>query len=123
MDKIIVTIIGIAGITGIYWFFFGNKSGKDGSGSSGEVRGNWSIMVEGGYKPAAIYIPIGKTSTITFTRKDPNSCLEEIVLPDFKIKKFLPVGKPVAISVSPTKPGSYDMHCGMNMFHGRIIVV
>lgn len=117
MDKTIVTIIGIAAIGAIYWFFFGKKE------EVAEAKSSWDIAVVGGYKPATITIPNGKKSTITFTRKDPNSCLEEIVLPDFKIKKFLTLGEPVTISVSPTKPGIYGMHCGMNMFHGKIIVV
>jgi len=117
MDKVIVTSSGIALIAVIYWFFFGKKE------EVMETNSAWDILVEGGYKPSTIRIPAGKSSTITFTRKDSNTCLEEIVLPDFKIKKFLPLNEPVAITVSPTKPGAYTMHCGMNMFHGRIVVV
>ncbi len=117
MDKLLVTLMGIGAIGAIYWFFFGKKE------EAMEIRNSWDIIVEGGYKPATIAIPNGKKSTITFTRKDPNSCLEEVVLPEFKIKKFLPVGEPVTISLSPTKSGTYGIHCGMNMFHGRIVVV
>ncbi len=87
-----------------------------------ESKNSWDILVEGGYKPSTIAIPNGKSSTITFTRRDQNSCLEEIVLPDFKIKKFLPLNERVTISISPTKPGAYEMYCGMHMFHGRVIV-
>ncbi len=117
MDKIIVTITGIGLIAGIYWFFFGKKE------EAMTASNAWDITVEGGYKPATITIPQGKPTTITFTRKDPNSCLEDVVLPEFKIKKFLPIGEKVAITISPTKPGTYGIHCGMNMFHGKIIVV
>lgn len=116
MDKIIVTALGIASIAGIYWFFFGKKE------EHMEPKNSWDILVEGGYNPSTIFIPSGKPSTITFTRKDPSSCLEEVVLPDFKIKKFLPLNESVTITVSPAKPGAYSMHCGMNMFHGRIVV-
>lgn len=117
MDKLIVTITGIATIAGIYWFFFGKKE------EAMEAKTSWDILVEGGYKPATIQIPAGKPSTLTFTRKDSNSCLEEIVLPDFKIKKFLPLNEPVTVQLPPTKPGAFVFHCGMNMFHGRIVVV
>ncbi len=124
MDKTIVTAAGIGLIAIIYWFFFGKKSGEAGSRSAGEVaKTTWDITVEGGYKPAVIKIPNGKPSTITFTRRDPNSCLEEVVLPEFKIKKFLPLNEKVTVILSPTKSGIYGMHCGMNMFHGKIIVV
>jgi plastocyanin domain-containing protein len=117
MDKTIVTIAGAALIAFIYWFFFGKKE------ASMEPKQSWDIIVEGGYRPATITIPAGKTSTVTLLRKDPNSCLEEIVMPEFKIKKFLPINEKVTITLSPAKPGTYGIHCGMNMFHGKIVVV
>lgn len=120
MDKTLVTVTGAVVIGFIYWFFFGKKSGEAGSGSA---REEWDVAVSGGYKPATVTIPAGKQSTLTFTRKDANSCLEEVVIEDLKIKKYLPLGEPVAITISPTKPGTIGIHCGMNMFHGKIVVV
>lgn len=117
MDKLIVTITGILSIAGIYWFFFDTKEETGGASTI------WNITVDGGYKPGTIIIPNGKKSTITFTRKDPNSCLEDVVIPDFKINKFLPLNESVSITLSPTKPGVYGLHCGMNMFHGKVRVV
>jgi len=117
MDKLIITMFGLGLIAAIYWFFFGKREGAM------EAKDAWNITVEGGYKPATIIIPRGKQSTITFTRKDPSSCLEEVIIPDFKIKEFLPLNKPVAIALSPTKTGIFGIHCGMNMFHGKIIVI
>ena len=120
MDKIIVTIVGIGVISAIYWFFFGKKSGEAGSGSA---REDWNIIVDGGYKPAVIKVFKNKPATLTFTRKDTNPCLEEIVFPDYKIKKFLPMNEPVTITLPPPHPGKSGIHCGMNMFHGRIEVL
>lgn len=117
MDKLIVTIMGLLGIGGIYWFFFGKNSTDRPTSTS------WSIRVNGGYTPGTITIPKGKRSTLIFTRTDSNSCLEEVMLPDFKIKTFLPVNVPVTITLSPAKPGTHDLHCGMNMFHGKVVVV
>ncbi len=117
MDKTLVTLFGTALIGLIYWFFFGKKEETMTASSA------WNIIVEGGYKPSTVKIPTGKPATITFTRKDPNSCLEEVIIEDFKIKAFLPMNTPVTITISPTKPGVYGIHCGMNMFHGRIEVV
>lgn len=117
MDKLIVTTFGIASIGFIYWFFFGKKE------ESIQTKSAWNILVEGGYKPSTITIPHDNKATLTFTRTDANSCLEEIVLPDFKIKKYLPLHKQVTVTLPPIKPGAYDIHCGMNMYHGKIIVV
>ncbi len=116
MDKIIVTILGILGIILTYWYFLGKKE------SQVEAKDNIDITVSGGYKPSTIVVPVGKTTTLYFTRTEDNSCLEEIVLPDLKIRKTLPLNEKVAISITPKKPGEYPFHCGMNMFHGKIIV-
>ena len=117
MDKIIVTSLGLGTIAAIYWFFFGKKE------ESMKASDTWNIIVEGGYKPNVIKIFKDKPATLTFTRKDPNPCLEEIVLPDYKIKKFLPINKPVTITLPLPHPDKISIHCGMNMFHGRIEVV
>ena len=81
------------------------------------------IIVNGGYYPEIISIPYGKTTKLNFTRKDPSSCLEEIVLGDFKIRKTLPLNQTITIPITPQKEGEYIYSCGMNMFHGKIKVV
>lgn len=123
MDKIIVSAAGIIGIAAIYWFFFGKKSGEARSGSAREAKNSWDITVDGGYKPNTITIHQGQVATLTFTRRDANSCLEELVFPDYKIKEYLPMNKPVTITLYPTQKGTSVFHCAMNMFHGRIEIV
>ncbi len=116
MDKYIVAIGGLGIIGFIWWFFFGKK---DEIISAGETI---DILVDGGYKPSVIKIKNNKTTKLIFERRDKNSCLEEIVIPDFKIKEYLPLNKKVEIVLNPNKKGTYSTHCGMGMFHGKIIV-
>lgn len=116
IDKIFVTIFSLAGIAFTYWFFLTKKE------EVVAVTNSVDIIVEGGYTPNTISIPKGKTTKINFIRKDPSSCLEEVVLSDFKIRKFLPMNKKVTIEVKPQKAGEFRFECGMNMFHGKIIV-
>ena len=116
MDKILVTMFGILGIAFTYWFFLGKKEKEP------VVSDSVDIVVEGGYSPEVIAIPQGKTTKITFIRKDPNSCLEEVVLGDFKIRKYLPLNQRVTIELTPQQSGEFDYACGMNMYHGKIIV-
>jgi plastocyanin domain-containing protein len=80
------------------------------------------ILVEGGYKPEKISIPYGKTTTLVFDRKDSSSCLEEVVLSDFKIRKFLALNEKTEIQITPDKKGEFDFSCGMGMYHGKLIV-
>ncbi len=118
IDKIIVALFSVAGIAFTYWFFLMKKDDKAVVVKSNTV----DITVEGGYSPNVISIEKNKTITINFFRKDPSSCLEEIVLPDFKIRKYLPLNKTTAVSITPKKSGTFEISCGMNMFHGKIIV-
>lgn len=116
LDKITVAIFGAIGIAFTYWFFLMKK--EEAVLVSNEV----DIIVEGGYKPEVISIPKGKTTKIHFLRKDPSDCLEEVILGDFKIRKRLPLNQKVTIELTPQKTGEYRFECGMNMYHGKIIV-
>lgn len=116
LDKIIVAVAGITGIIFTYWFFLMKKD------EVVEASDSIDITVEGGYSPSTISIPKGKATHINFIRRDPSSCLEEVVLPDFKVRKYLPLNQKVTITLTPEKSGVYDFVCGMNMFHGKLIV-
>lgn len=115
-DKIAVIITGILGIVFTYWFFLLKKD------NAMEIQDSVDIIVEGGYSPDIIQIQKNKKTQINFLRKDPSTCLEEVVLSDFKIRKYLPMNEKVSISIKPEKTGTYNFVCGMNMFHGKIIV-
>ncbi len=115
LDKILVALFSITGIVLTYWFFLIKKE------ETVSVTDSVDILVKGGYSPDVISIPKGRTTRIKFIRKDTSSCLEEVVLSDFKIRKFLPLNKKVTVEVTPQKEGEYRFECGMNMYHGRII--
>lgn len=116
LDNIIVTIAGIGVIAFIYWFFLMKK---EKAVTVGDVV---DIVVSGGYSPNTIAVARGKKTTLRFTRQDPSSCLEEVVIPKFKIRKFLPLNQTVSVELKPEKAGEYEFVCGMNMFHGKLIV-
>ncbi len=118
LDKLLVALFGIGGIVFTYWFFLMRKEEEAVVVKTNSV----DITVKGGYSPEVIAIPKGKTTTINFIRRDPSSCLEEVVLPEFKIRKYLPLNKTTAIPVTPKEEGIYEISCGMNMFHGKILV-
>ncbi|MBI2590855.1 MAG: cupredoxin domain-containing protein [Candidatus Blackburnbacteria bacterium] len=117
IDKIIVTSLGFFAALFVYWFFLGKKE-QAVQASSGEV----DVTVSGGYKPEVVEIPKGKTTLLRFTRTDPSSCLEELLIPDFKVRRELPLGETVNISITPKKAGEFVYSCGMNMYHGKIVV-
>ena len=116
LDNLLVTFFGFVGIAFTYWFFLMRKQ------KVFQAQDSVDITVDGGYSPETISIPQGKTTKINFLRRDSNSCLEEVVLPDFKIKKHLPFNKTVTVEITPKKTGEFTYSCGMNMYHGKIIV-
>ena len=117
-DRLLVTVFSFFGIGFTYWFFLMKKEDKAIILNKNSI----DIIVKGGYSPETVAIPKGKTATLNFIRQDSSSCLEEVVIPDFKIRKYLPMNKRVSVSITPQKEGKYEISCGMNMFHGKIIV-
>lgn len=116
-DKILVLIFSLVGIMLTYWFFL-KKEDKQVEASGNEI----DIVVEGGYNPASVVIPFSKTTKLNFIRKDSSSCLEEVILGDFKIRKFLPLNEKVTLEITPQKKGEFVFSCGMGMFHGKLLV-
>lgn len=116
VDKIIVLISGLGLMIFTFWYFFMKKEKKI------KATDSVDILVKGGYQPSVISIPYGKTTKLNFKRVDENSCLEEVVLSEFKVKKYLPLNQTVTIEVVANKKGSFDFSCGMGMFHGQLIV-
>ena len=116
MDKIFVTLVDVFLIFFVYWFFLMKKEKRV------EAQDSVTIIVEGGYSPNTIVLQKGKTTTVSFLRKDSNSCLEEIVVGDFHIRKYLPLHKKISINLTPEVVGEFPFSCGMNMYHGKIIV-
>ena len=118
----LVLVGGAALIGAIYWWFF--LAGR--TAASAAVRGGIqqiTILVSGGYDPSTIQVHSGKPVRLLFDRRETNPCSEEIVIPAFGVRKFLPANAKTAVEFTPTTPGTFDFSCGMGMLHGRVIVV
>ena len=116
-DELIVLISGSIALAFTYWFFFAKNE------NAISAKGTIDITVAGGYSPSTIVVKNHASTTLNFLRKDENSCLEEINIPDFRIKKYLPLNEKVPVTITPKKKGSYPFSCGMNMYFGKIEVI
>lgn len=112
---IIVIVAAVLGIGVVAWFFLGKRS------KVVQVSGEIEIVVDGGYSPDTIEVPAGRPTTIRFFRKDPSSCLEDVVISDLKLRRPLALGERTEIVVTPPRAGTYRFSCGMGMYHGTII--
>ena len=122
----IVVVAGIAAIVWVNWYFFLAERGTAvaASPASAEVGSKIPevpVVVHGGYDPATIRVTAGRPVRLVFDRQETSSCSEEIVFPDFGIRRFLPTGQKVAIEVTPPKAGRYEFACGMGMLHGALV--
>ncbi|MEO6392601.1 MAG: cupredoxin domain-containing protein [Pyrinomonadaceae bacterium] len=75
-----------------------------------------------GFAPAGMKLRKGVPAQVTFLRTTDATCAKEIVLPDFGIRRALPLNEPVVISFTPNKRGTFTFVCGMDMLRGQLIV-
>jgi plastocyanin domain-containing protein len=117
-------IVILAGITGIalvnWWFFLAERSATLAAAGVGGMQ-EVAIAVRGGYSPGVIRVKQGQPVRLVFDRQETNSCSEEIVFPDFGIRRYLPANEKTAIEITPERAGTYEFMCGMSMLRGRII--
>ncbi len=112
----IVIAGGLAGIAWVNWYFF-----MAGRGAATVQGSEIVITVDNGYSPATIRALAGAPLRLVFDRKDNSSCSEEVVFPDFGIRKFLPTGQRTTIEITPPTAGRYEFMCGMSMLRGTLI--
>jgi plastocyanin domain-containing protein len=117
----IVLVAGVAAIASVNWYFFLARRPAASAQVSAGVQ-EIEIVVRGGYDPGIVRVKRGVPVRLLFNRQDTSSCSEEIVLPDFGIRRFLPTGERTAIELTPDKAGEFEITCGMSMLHGKLIV-
>ena len=118
----LVVLGGLAVIAAIYWWFFvaGRRVVRAAAGAGGVQES--LVTVAGGYSPATIAVSAGRPVRLVFDRQETNPCSEEIVIPAFGVRKFLPPHERTSVEFTPAAPGTYEMSCGMGMLHGKILV-
>lgn len=122
MDDVAVIIIGALLIIFTVWWFFGKHAQSQASATMAKDTQEAKVVVDGGYTPNVITLKQGVPATITFIRKDSSNCFSHVVFPDFGIHEELPTEGNHAIPIDTSKAGEYEYACGMNMFHGKVVI-
>ena len=119
--KVGVLLGGLALVGAELWWFLGRKQQQQQATQSNGVQAVL-VTVDGGYRPDRVIVNVGEPVRLSFHRLDSNSCLDEVLIPDFGISTRLPVGQTTTVEFTPTKVGEYTFTCGMRMFRGVIEV-
>ncbi len=125
--ELVVVLLAGALIAWVNWYFFvagrvpvlASVAVNPATSMAGPVE--VVIEVDGGYSPNSVRVKAGRPVRLVFDRKDDSSCSEEVVFPDFGVRKYLPTGQRTTIEITPGTPGRYGFTCGMSMLRGTII--
>lgn len=118
----LVLIGGLAAIVWVNWYFFfaGRRAPLPAATAAG--RQEVTITVHGGYEPPAVRVRKGEPVRLVFDRQESSGCSEEVVLPDFGVRRFLPPFEKTVVEVTPQRAGAHEFTCGMGMLRGTLIV-
>jgi plastocyanin domain-containing protein len=120
--QILVTLGGVALIGFVVWFFFFAPHNVAAAVSTSGGMQEVNITVKGGYSPDVIEVEHGKPVQLNFYRDEDNSCSEELLLPDFNIRRELPPFQTTTIELLPQQAGAFQFTCGMHMLRGSLVV-
>lgn len=119
----VVAAAALAAVAWVNWYFFLARRGAGVAASAaGTGVQSATIVVRGGYDPATVRAKAGVPLRLRFDRQETSGCSEEIVIPAFGVRRFLPAHETTEIEVTPETPGTYEFTCGMSMLRGRLVV-
>lgn len=116
-----VLAAGAAAVLWVYWYFFRAEASASVVASQAAGMAEVTIAVHGGYDPSTVRVTAGAPVRLVFDRQETNSCSEELVIPEFGVRRFLPPFEKTAIVITPPKAGTYEFTCGMSMLRGRVV--
>ena len=80
---------------------------------------------EHGFTPTSFTLPgggPGSHAAVTFVRTTDKTCATEVVFPDLKIEKKLPLDQVVSVDLPTDTPKTLTFQCGMAMYKGAVVV-
>lgn len=77
-----------------------------------------------GFVPSEIELVAGEKVDLVFTRTTPSGCAAQVHIPELGVERTdLTQGEPKTVSLTPEKPGTYQLMCGHNMLKAKVKVV
>ena len=121
LTDLLVIAAALAAIGWVVWYFFFAEQGAVAATASNGGRQEITVVVRGGYEPATIRVKAGSPVRLRFDRQETSGCSEEVVFPDFGVRKYLPANEQTLLEITAPTAGTYEFTCGMSMLRGRLI--
>jgi plastocyanin domain-containing protein len=77
---------------------------------------------EKGFTPSEVHATKGVPLSLVFTRTSDNTCAKDVVFPELKITRPLPLNEAVTVVVPSDTAHAYKFQCGMAMYMGSVVV-
>jgi plastocyanin domain-containing protein len=77
---------------------------------------------EKGFTPSSASFKKGDHAQLVFTRKSDATCATEVVFPELKVTKPLPLNQAVTVDVPTADARTLTFQCGMGMFKSKVVI-
>lgn len=95
----------------------GNSQELSGDAQKVSVR----ALNTGFYDKSEILVKAGQPVQFTFSADKDSGCGRQLLIPSFGVNLISQNGESKTVTFTPQNPGTYEYHCGMKMFRGKII--
>ena len=75
-----------------------------------------------GFSPSEVKLEKGKPAQLMFVRTTDETCAKEVVFPELKIEKELPLNTPVKVDIPTTEARTLTFQCGMAMYKSAVLI-
>lgn len=122
MERTLALIIGLVLIGAILWWFFGKHTEAAGDAKVDGGSQVATVVVKGGYSPSTVVLKKGMPGKVHFDMKDSTACLSHVVFDKLGVDKDLTKQPVTTVDIPTDQAGEYNFACGMDMFHGKVVV-
>ena len=120
--RIAAIVIALLLIAFIGWWFFGKHTESAGKSTIVNDEQTATIVVNGGYSPSTVILKKGIPAQVNFDMHDSTACLSHVVFEQLGVNEDLTKQKITTINIPTDKAQTFNFACGMDMFHGKVIV-
>jgi plastocyanin domain-containing protein len=75
-----------------------------------------------GFQPSQVRLEKGKPASVVFVRTTESTCAKDVVFPELKVEKPLPLDTPVAIEIPTGEERTLAFQCGMGMYKSAVVI-